>query len=227
MAMSKDINVHAEHDEIDGLLPWYVTGQLDAVDAARVKASLARDPDGSRRLELVREECDESILDNEAIRVRSAYHADRLLAEVARREAPLASAFVALWQRGTAALAVPSAGAIRWAAAAAVLVIAVQAGALATLIARQPSASYAPASGGGATADDGAVALVAFTADAATAAVVDLLTAHEMAIVHGPDGAGAFMVRLGAASMTDAARREKIAALRRRGDLVNLVVPLR
>lgn len=225
--MSGDTNVHLEHDDVDGLLPWYVTGRLEAADAARVEARLARNPDELRRLALVREEADESILANEAIRVRSAYHANRLLAEVARREAPLTSAVAGLWQRIGTMLALPSAGAVRWAAAAAMLLIAVQAGALATLIAGSPAARYAPASGSPATADQGAVALVVFAGHASAAAVVDLLAAHDISIVHGPDGSGAFTVRLGPATMSDAVRQGKIAALQARGDLVNLVVPLR
>jgi hypothetical protein len=227
MAMSKDASVHPHHDDIDTLLPWYVTGRLDDVDTARVEARLTHGPDELRRLDLVREEYDDSILGNEAIRSRSAYHADRLLAEVARREAPVASALSQVWQRFTAALVLPSAGAIGWAAAAAMLVIAVQAATLATLIARQPAASYAPASGGGTAADQGAVALVAFAPGASTAAVADLLADHEMSIVQGPDGSGSFTVRLGSATMSDATRRGKIAALQQRGDLVSLVIPLR
>ena len=84
-----------------------------------------------------------------------------------------------------------------------------------------------PASGKAATIEAGAVALVAFVADAPTAAVLELLAAHQMSIVHGPDAAGAVTVRLGSATMSETERQEKIAALKSRHDLVALVFTLR
>jgi hypothetical protein len=226
MAMSNAADTNPAHDDLAMLLPWYATGRLDDEAAAQVAEVLAHDPALIRQMELVREDYAASVLGNEAIRAPSARQADRLLAELDRREAPLASAMSALWQRITAALAMPSAGTVRWAAAAAAVVMMVQAGTIATLIVHPP-ASYAPASGKAATIEAGAVALVAFVADAPTAAVLELLAAHQMSIVHGPDAAGAVTVRLGSATMSETERQEKIAALKSRHDLVALVFTLR
>ena len=226
MAMSKSMNRELEREDIAMLLPWYATGRLDDADAALVEASLADDPALLLQLELAHDECDESLLGNEAIGPRPARNADRLLAELERREAPVASAISALWDRIVSFVCMPPAGAVRWAAAAATIVIVAQAGILGTMLVRQP-AGYAPASGATTVSERSAVALVAFVPGASTSAVVDLLAAHDMSILQGPDAGGSFTVRLGPETMSDAARQEKIAALKSRGDVVAFVLPLR
>jgi hypothetical protein len=226
MAMSESMNAQAERDELEMLLPWHVTRRLAGDDAARLEASLDREVDLLRRLALVRDECDETILANETIAERPAHHADRLLAELARREAPRTGVVASLWQRFVSLLEMPSAGAMRFAGAAAAILIVVQAGLIGTLLTRQPAQSYAPASGGTA-AERGALALVGFAGDATASAVAELLAADGMSIVRGPDAGGHFVVRLGPDDMGEAERQAKIAALRRRGDIVALVVPLR
>jgi hypothetical protein len=216
-----------ERDDVELLLPWYVTGRLDRADAARVEARMARDPDLALRVELAREEHDESIVGHVAIGPRPARNADRLLAELERREAPRLAAFRTLWDRVLSFLATPPVGAMRLAGAAAAILIVAQAGVVATMLTRQPAADYAPASGGIAATERHAVALVGFVGDATTAAVVDLLAAHGMSMLHGPDTGGYFTVRLGPKSMSEAERQAKIAVLKSRGDIVAFVLPLR
>src|SRR5262245_43945205 len=145
--MSEDLNVHCERQEIEMLLPWYVMGRLDRDDVERVEAYLARDEGLQRQLQLIREEHEQSTRGNEAIASRPACNVDRLRAAVAWHRAPRPST-PDLWDRIRDFFAMPSAGAMRWAGAAAALVIVVQAGIIATMIARQPGETYAPASGG-------------------------------------------------------------------------------
>jgi hypothetical protein len=233
MAMSEDRNVLSERDEIELMLPWYVMGTLDAADVARVEAALARDPGLERQFRLIREEFDESLAGNAAIADRPAGKADRLMADVAklqaRRTAPRAAERAApqptLWERLTELFALPMGG-MRLAGAAAALLIVVQAGVIGTMVLRQ-SGTYAPASGITEPAPRGTVALVRFVDNVATAAVIELLAAHEMTIVDGPDANGLFTVRIGPDHMGVAERSAQIEALKRRTDVVTVAVPLR
>jgi anti-sigma factor RsiW len=226
MAMSDNPNALSEREEIEKLLPWYVMGRLDGADAARVEACLARDPDLAKQFRLIRDEHDQSVHGNEAIADRPARNADRLLAEVARRRAPRVATAPSLWERLQEFFALPPVGAVRWAGAAAALLIVVQAGIIGTMAVRQPG-SYAPASGGVATTERGTVALVGFAGDATTSAVVDLLAAHGMTILDGPNASGLFTVQIGPATMSKVERNAKIEVLKSRGDVVAVAILLR
>ena len=72
----------SERDEIEMLLPWYVTGRLDAADTARVAAYLERHPEVRSQIPLVREELSATVAGNEAIRARLA-SAETLIAGAA------------------------------------------------------------------------------------------------------------------------------------------------
>jgi anti-sigma-K factor RskA len=224
--MSEDPNVSSERQEIEMLLPWYVMGRLDRDDVERVEACLARDETLQKQFQLIREEHDQSTRGNEAIASRPARNVERLRAAVAWHRAPSPAA-PGLWHRIRDFFAMPSAGAMRWAGAAAALVIVVQAGILGTMIARQSSETYAPASGGSTAAGLGTVALVAFVAGATTSAVADMLAAHGMTIVDGPNAGGMFTVQVGPGNMSAADRQARIEVLKSRSDIVSAVILLR
>jgi anti-sigma factor RsiW len=196
-------------------------GRLDDADAARVEACLARDPDLAKQFRLIRDEHDQSVRGNEAIADRPTRNADRLLADVARRRAPRVATAPSLWERIQEFF-----GAVRWAGAAAALLIVVQAGTIGTMVVRQPG-SYAPASGRVATPERGTVALVGFAGGATTSAVVDLLAAHGMSMLDGPDASGLFTLQIGPATMSEAERNAKIDVLKSRGDVVAVAILLR
>ena len=65
--MSEQTTEEIEREEIEMLLPWYVTGKLDRTDAARVESYLARHPRLAAQLDLIRAERDETVLANEAL----------------------------------------------------------------------------------------------------------------------------------------------------------------
>ena len=77
----------------------------------------------SEQFQLIREEYDQSVHGNAAIADRPARNADRLLAEVARRRTPRVATAPSLWDRLTEFFAMPPVGAVRWAGAAAALLI--------------------------------------------------------------------------------------------------------
>ena len=66
--MSDDTTAAAEREEIEMLLPWYVSGRLDADDRARVERHLARDASLRLQLDLIGAERQEAIAANEALR---------------------------------------------------------------------------------------------------------------------------------------------------------------
>jgi hypothetical protein len=227
----QDPGALSEREEIELLLPWYVMGRLDRADAARVEACLAQDADLARQLELIRAEQDQSLAGNAAIAERPASNVNRLMADVAKRRVARAPAARPLWDRMRDLFALPETGTMRWAAAAAAVLIVVQAGAIGTMLVRQTD-SYLPASGGSpagapTTATPGTVALVGFVGGATTSAVVELLAAQDMSIVDGPNASGFFTVRIGPGDMSAAERAAKLDLLKRRGDIVAEIILLR
>src|SRR5262245_29534379 len=65
--MSQSPLEQMEREEIEMLLPWYVTGRLDPGEAAKVDAYLAAHPDVAGQLQLVRSEREETAAANEAV----------------------------------------------------------------------------------------------------------------------------------------------------------------
>jgi anti-sigma factor RsiW len=223
MAMSNTTEMISERDEIEMLLPWYVTGKLDAPDRARVDAWLRRAPDLARQLDLIRAEQDESLRANEALRAPASLTIERTMT------AAQGSMRVGLLSPLTAMLrglfTAPSAGSVRWAAAAAGVVMLLQAAAVGYLLLERPGTGYQQAGGGPVAAQAGTFALVRF-ADAATAKdIAAALADLDMTVVEGPRQGALFRVKIGAAGLSEADRDARIDALRRRAGLVVLVTP--
>jgi len=196
-----DTNQRLSADDIEALLPWYAAGTLDAQEAGQVEAALAADAGLGRRLDLVREEMNEAIVLNEALGVPSARVAEKLFSAIDRerrtaRESAassgLAGWFVDLF----------SPRALAFAAGAAVLLIAVEAG----VIARLALQDHAPPQGGPflpqsvpATSrgfEVGALAKVRFAPQASMAEVTRFLDGRNALIVEGPSE-GLYRVRIG------------------------------
>jgi anti-sigma factor RsiW len=230
MAMSETGTPSSEREEIEMLLPWYATGRLEPNDMARVEAFLERHPDVARQLDLVAAEREATIASNDAIRLPRGLTADALLARIGAEERRTpAGALRGVFGTITQFFSAPTATGVRWAAAAAALLLAVQLGvigSLSTELARRPDpGGFTTASGGAGAAADGAFALVRFT-DSATAAQISAeLLRRDMAIAEGPKPGGLFLVRIGPARLTVAERDAKISELRQNGALVGLVTP--
>jgi anti-sigma factor RsiW len=214
----------SEREEIEMLLPWYVTGKLDQADHAKVEAYLAAHPDVARQLDLVRAERHETVAANEALGWPSAQATERLMAELPAdrpRWSALAALRGGLWQIGDLFTA-PTAGAVRWAALTAALLIAVQAVAIATLLSQRPGI-YEAASGP--QAGDGIAVLVTFTDDAKATAISQLLTDFDASIVDGPKAGGIYKIRLRTDDRSQPAREALVRKLVERRDVVRAVLP--
>ncbi|MFV0296534.1 MAG: hypothetical protein ACK5JT_10500, partial [Hyphomicrobiaceae bacterium] len=156
----------SEREEIEMLVPFYVTGRLSSHDAGRVDAYLKRNPDFAEHIELAREERAASVSANEALGLPSARSCDAIFATITA-ETAMARAGARAKSRGILAaigdfFASPTPGAVRYATMAAAAIILVEAGGLATMLFTYRDAfsgGYQTASGPPTTVAPGTVAL--------------------------------------------------------------------
>ena len=221
--MSNTTDTTSERDDIEMLLPWYVTGKLDAADRARVEAWLQRAPDLARQVDLIRAEQDENLRINQALRAPASLTIERTAAIVRGSEHTGALSQMAAIVREL--FTAPSAGMVRVAAAAVGVVMLLQAAAVGYLITERPSAGYQQASGGPIAVQPGRYALVRFNDTATAKDIATALAEIGISIADGPHQGALFRVRLGAAGLSDAERDARIDALKRRTGLVVLVTP--
>ena len=195
-----DTNLKLSADDIEALLPWYAAGRLDPREADQVKAALAADSGLSRRFDLVREEMTEAVSLNEALGTPSGRVMENLFRAIdrERRTARDPDARGGLAGR-LADLLTPRAFA--FASAAAILVIALQAGVITKLVLQdrvQPGV-YEPASAPDTHTrglEVGALAQVRFAPQASMAELTRFLDSRDAMIVEGPR-AGLYKVRIG------------------------------
>jgi hypothetical protein len=217
---------NAEREEIEMLLPWYVTGKLGPGDLAKVEAYLAAHPQFAHQLDLVRAERDESVLANEAQGAPSAGATAQLMAALpsARQAGAAWHALRRSLQQVGELFVAPTANAVRWAAVAVALVVAIEAGVIAKLVGERPDI-YQPA--GGPQTGDGIAVLIVFADDARAPAISKLLADFDASIVDGPKAGGLYKVRLRTEDRSQAAREALMRRLTERGDVVRAVLPSR
>ena len=217
-------------DEIEALLPWHAAGTLTPEQAKKVEEALARSPRLAAHFERVVEEREAAILSAEALGLPSSRAAERLFAvieaEPERRPAranPLAALFGGLGAR----LARLGPTTLGLTAAAAMLALLIQGGALTGLLAggegyRAASGDAAPA---GRATGGGAFVLVAFQPEARAAQIGTLLQSVQGRIVDGPYPGGLFKLRVGEDGMTAAERADVLDRLKQAGTIVRMASP--
>jgi hypothetical protein len=214
-----------EREEIEVLLPWYITGRLDARDRAKVETYLASHPDVAGQLDLMRDEREQAIVGNEALGAPGAGALDRLMASLsaAQPSATAGAGFASsAWQQFVELFSSPSARGLRLAAIAAAVLVIIQAATIATLLMRD-GGTYQTASGK--NAEDGVFALVVFADDAKAGTIAQLLSEFEASIVDGPKAGGVYKVRMREQSQTS--REALLRRLAERRDIVKTVLPSR
>jgi hypothetical protein len=223
--MTEDRTGFSEREEIEMLLPWYVSGTLDATDSDRVERYLARHPEIRRQLDLIRDERQEAILANEALPVSRAGALDRLMASLPVRRPGLAERLTRLqaFQALADFFAAPTPRAVRYAAVAAAALVLVQAAALSVLLIRGDGTGYVTASGQ--DSGEGLAFFVSFKDDASASAISRFLTEVDGRIVDGPKPGAVFKVRVRTADRSSAAADALQQRLAERRDLVRLVMP--
>jgi hypothetical protein len=222
MAMSDNTEDALERSEIELLLPWYVTGRLDAAEKAHVEAFLAAHPDMRRQLALVREEQEHAIRANEKLKQPSSGSLDRLIASIAHDQRAPQSLRTA-WNRLAEFFAAPTSGGVRWAAGAVGMLLLIQAAVIGSLLLARSGDTYQTASGKQVQAG-GSTLLVGFADGATAPAMAMLLSELDAQIVDGPKPGGMYRVRLTKAPASEAERQEVVRRLLARPDIVRIVL---
>ena len=224
--MSNPSEQFSERDEIEMLLPWYVSGRLDVADRAKVDAWLKREPMLARQLALIQNEQTEAIRSNEAVTIPATVTVARAMEHMPTPRVTARGVLNGFFNPLRSFFTSPTANGVRWATAAAAVVIFVQAAAMGTLVSRQTSAGYQTASGGTAlVAPNGRFALVRFADEASVKSVGDALSQLKLTVVDGPRPGNLFRVRVGDKSMDAAQYEERLSTLRALGGIVVLVTP--
>ncbi len=212
----------SEREDIEMLLPWYVTGKLDASDRAKVDAYLTRDPAMRHQMALIQDEQTASISANEAIVAPRTLTVERSMQAVAAKTSlgtrQAASGFLGVVR---AWFDHPSARGVRYAAIAAAAVFVLQSATIGALISQ--SQTYTTASG--TNAAEGATVIVKFRDEVSVQSIAAALAQRDMTIVDGPKTGGTFVVRLGAGTISQAERQQRISDLRSLSGVISLVLP--
>jgi anti-sigma-K factor RskA len=213
----------SEDDGLAALAPFYVIGALSADEAARFEAALARDPALARNVAAARAERDEVVALNEALPAPSARAFDALFAKI---DAAPAAKF-SLMRRldfGAALARLFSPRALGWAAAAACLLVSVEAGLLVLDRSSQPL-GFATASRQDEAPKPGVFALIAFAPTATAEAMANALDQAGARIVDGPRAGGFYRIRLGGMDLPEAETQRKLNQLRQASGVVRFVAP--
>jgi hypothetical protein len=220
-----DLNQASEREAIEMLLPFYVMGKLDPAETARVDAYLDAHPEMRAQLVLIEDERVATVRDNEAIVPPATLTADALLAQLPRSTAKQATTAVrGAFARFADLLRAPDAAGLRWAAAALVALVAVQAITVGTLMTRD-GPGYELASGGANEKSTGTFALVRFKGDATFADIRVELKALELTWIEGPNAAGLVTVRIADKTLSQAARDERITNIRTSAQTIGFITP--
>ena len=211
--------------EISMLLPWYAAGTLNAADSRRVAAAISHDPELARRLEDIRDEAAETRAVNEAIPAPSRASADKFFAaledELAKNPRVYKPKFtLSAWLTEKISEARPRT--LAFAAAAAIAVIALQAGLIVGNV-TEPRQGYQTATAPE-TVASGPQILVNFATEATLGDIEALMNEIGGTIIEGPHAGGLYRIRI--AEGTDQAGIDRaVATLRAKPEIVRFVAP--
>ncbi len=215
-----------EREEIEALLPWFVTGKLAEAERVRVELYLAEHPDVARQVALAREESAETIAGAESFGVPSRASFDRLMVEVGRqerRQAGLLQSFAPYLERIADWIGGFSRMQLGGLAVAAALLLAVQAVTV-TYLMTGGGATYQTASGPSDIAPArGTFALVTFKPAATAQEITAMLAEVGAQVVDGPKAGGIWRVRLSAEPLAAADAEARIATMRAKSTVVGFV----
>jgi hypothetical protein len=211
--------------EISMLLPWYAAGTLSAAETRRVAAAIERDPELAKRLDDIRDEAAETLLVNESIPAPSRRVADKLFAAIETEQAKNPRVYkpkVTLSNWLTEKMSIARPRTLAFAAAAAVAIIALQAGMIAGNFV-EPQSGYQTATAPS-EISDGPQILVNFVPDAKVSDIETLLKDIDGTIIEGPHAGGLYRVRI-APDLDQAGVDRVIQMLRGKPEIVRFVAP--
>ena len=221
----------SEREEIESLLPWFTTNRLDAEDHARVQAYIDANPDMKSQVTMVLDERHATVLSNESItrssrngleQLRQAIEAEKTLGDRVQERASGWRAQI------TSLFTAPTPSAVRWAGAAATVVLIAQFAAIGSLMSDRPATPQSPyttASGPKAGTTEGARVLVQFKDTASAAQIAAFLQSVDAEITAGPKPGGLFEVRLSKSKLSSDELQARTEQILDEKDLVKLVIP--
>ena len=185
----------SRRDELEALLPFYLTGTLEGADLMAVEEWLATDPAAVAALEEAEAELSGTFAANEAVRPPAdalSRFSKSLDAEAGSVRAAAPSALARLW---SGIVAIPAS--VAWAAAAAaVALVLVQ-----TVMETGGRGASVEIAGTGQA--DMPFALVTFKADARIADIAAFLSGQGATVISGPAAGGVFKVGIPAETTAD------------------------
>jgi anti-sigma factor RsiW len=194
-----------ERKAIEDLLPWRAAGTLSRGETQRVDAALAADPELARRYALVREEIAQTVQLNEALGSPSPRALDALFAKIDAEPVRKPATSASLIERLGEFFASLSPRTLTWSAAAAALVLALQAGVIGNLVLKdKTSGGYQTASEASQPHGTGSFVIVRFAPEADVDAITQFLQAHKLTISSGPSAGGLYIVRVSTTKMAPA-----------------------
>jgi hypothetical protein len=213
------MNEDAEREEIEKLLPWYVTRRLGRADVGKVEGYLRQHPEMLTQLDLIRTEREATVLANAAIgRPPAAMPEQRLASLVAARPRRAAAS----WRPSLGRfVSMPTVRRLQWAAL--VALAAAQAALIAGLLVFGDGATYRVAAGP--RPGDRLSVLVAFADEAKAAAIARLLTEFDANIVDGPKPGGVYKIKVRSGDSSRAAQQALLVRLAERRDVIRIVLP--
>lgn len=211
----------SDREDVEMLLPWYVTGKLGAEDKLRVERMLATDADLARQLALIRDEQSANIATNESVPAPRGLTVERGMAAVASATTiGVRKSSAGVIERLRDFFTMPSPRAVRYATAAGLAALLLQTAVIGSLL--QQREGYQTASGGEVS---GSTVIVKFADGASAVQIASTLGQMNISIVDGPKPGGTFVVRVGPKSLSKADRDTQIAALRKASGVIALVLP--
>ena len=184
-----------EREDIELLLPWYVTGTLDEDETHRVDAYLAEHRDLDDQLALIREDQDAVIALNEQVPTPAAGGLDKLMARIDAETPAIERHKQSFMEAIKDLFGAYGSPALKLATASLVVLLVAQSVAITSLMTGSDTGSaYQTATGqdGGSGPD----LLIEFTQDATIGQIQTVLGEHDATIVGGPLPGGLFEVRL-------------------------------
>jgi hypothetical protein len=228
MAANEKIAKDAPGD-VEALLPWHAAGTLSVRDTRRVEEALAHDPVLAKQYLVIQQEYAETISLNENLGAPSARAMQKLFAAIDAEPVRSASMSRGLSARMSQFFAGLSPRMLAAGGAVGGLVVLLQAGVIAAMLARDGDHSFQTASSPapdkpltrGLTTDSGPQALVRFAPDARMSDISALLDSYQATIVSVSRG-GLFQLRFDGKAAKDSG--ELISRLQSER-IVNLAVP--
>jgi anti-sigma factor RsiW len=224
--MSDKMAPEMERENIEMLLPWFITGKLEAAEQAEVEAYLAAHPDMRKQLDLIEAERTDTAVNNEAMGAPSADALAKLMGAIEGQSLARRSGFAglaSLVQNGLDWLG--SRQALVPVAAAAAVAIVLQAGTIGALLLNRPAKGPVSQTASAPKVEQaGSFAIVGFAPNATIHQVEQFLTPLGITIADGPKGK-VYTLRLSEKVLSDAERDLLITALTSNSTVIQFAAP--